>query len=287
MNTNEIAIATNEMPTIPATTMAGIGSFRAVTDIITPEIAFTVDRAAVRNDFTGKTIPKVFANYRTDTGESIGIVKSRYKIFQHTEILSAFQNNYLSKIDRTYIVKHYVNKGRILSKVMFPAHGTGIEKNQALFCLNIKNSYDGSGKLELSGEIVRLICLNGMTRSLYKIGSMVVSHCIRNRVDNNVIDHVYETMAVAKNEYVMLVEGLSARPIVPREQLPESIFPKRLIKRAEETYPIEYGITGKNNAFTQYQSYTRYLSHAPIDQNRVTEKIGQITDFFYNVAIAV
>lgn len=253
--------------------------------LVTDDIDFAVTSAPIINSANGQTIPGFFANYRQDTGESLGIVKSRYKIFQHRDILSAFQEMYIGKItDDNFLVKNELRKGRVLTKVLFPNKTIGFSKNESYLGLTLKNSYDGSSHLEIQAGLMRIICMNGMTRDGYRIGDIQISHTIHRQFIPENMNNIFSTFKTMEGDYVTLVESLSKKPVI--SNLPEKIFSKNLINLARKAWPIEYSISGENNALTQYNAFTRVLSHKNIDPQRIDTLTSTITNFFMTAAIS-
>jgi len=259
--------------------MTNLKKYEKTSSIITQEIDFKVSAIPAKNPISGKDIPGLFINYREDNSEFFGVVKSRYKIFQHTDILKNLQENYFSKISNEYLVKNYLAPGKVYTTVLFPLLSVGKDKETAIPGFSIRNSYDGSSSLLLQALMLKLVCTNGMMRESYSF-DYSFQHSINSEIKENVLEKIYNMVKLASGDYAYLHDNLAQLPAIEKEQLPE-IFSERLQKKAVEVMPIENAISG-NNRWAQYGSFTRVISNKDINPALQENQLRKITDFFYN-----
>ena len=108
----------------------------------------------------GKEIPGVFANVRSDTNESLGIVRSRYNILQNTNAFS-FVDNIVSndEVECKYETAGSLFNGkRVFMLVKLPNQTlAGDEVENYMF---FTNSHDGSSSMMAGITNVRVVCNN-------------------------------------------------------------------------------------------------------------------------------
>jgi hypothetical protein len=116
----------------------------------------------------GNEIPKLRNLIRSDTGESLGTHKSKYKMITHSDAVNSIMDSIQeSKISTDYEVKSHTadNGAKMRLEVLFndiklkdPEVNSYIQ-----YRVQAYNSYDGSWAFQQSAEGIRLWCLNGCT----------------------------------------------------------------------------------------------------------------------------
>jgi|TARA_R110000822_G_scaffold112282_2_gene243193 hypothetical protein len=119
-------------------------------------------------DMRGNEIPKLRNLIRSDTGESLGTHKSKYKMITHSDAVNSIMDSIQeSKISTDYEVKSHTadNGAKMRLEVLFndiklkdPEVNSYIQ-----YRVQAYNSYDGSWAFQQSAEGIRLWCLNGCT----------------------------------------------------------------------------------------------------------------------------
>jgi len=119
-------------------------------------------------DMRGNEIPKLRNLIRSDTGESLGTHKSKYKMITHSDVVNSIMDSIQeSKISTDYEVKSHTadNGAKMRLEVLFndiklkdPEVNSYIQ-----YRVQAYNSYDGSWAFQQSAEGIRLWCLNGCT----------------------------------------------------------------------------------------------------------------------------
>ena len=119
-------------------------------------------------DMRGNEIPKLRNLIRSDTGESLGTHKSKYKMITHSDVVNSIMDSIQeSKISTDYEVKSHTadNGAKMRLEVLFndiklkdPEVNSYIQ-----YRVQAYNSYDGSWAFQQSAEGIRLFCLNGCT----------------------------------------------------------------------------------------------------------------------------
>jgi len=119
-------------------------------------------------DMRGNEIPKLRNLIRSDTGESLGTHKSKYKMITHSDVVNSIMDSIQeSKISTDYEVKSHTadNGAKMRLEVIFndiklkdPEVNSYIQ-----YRVQAYNSYDGSWAFQQSAEGIRLWCLNGCT----------------------------------------------------------------------------------------------------------------------------
>ena len=115
----------------------------------------------------GKEIPNVFVNVRSDTNESLGVVKSRYNVLQNTDAFNfiddIIQNN--SDVECRYETAGSLFNGRrVFMLVRLPDQklvGDDVE-NYMFFT----NSHDGTSALLAGITNVRVVCNNTLQMAI-------------------------------------------------------------------------------------------------------------------------
>lgn len=108
----------------------------------------------------GVLIPNYFANVRTDTNESLGIVTNKYKICQNTEAFD-FVDDIMGQKD---IPVKYESCGSLFNgrKIWLLARLEDRmvlgDKTECYMCF--ENSHDGKGAIKIFGTSVRVVCNN-------------------------------------------------------------------------------------------------------------------------------
>ena len=119
-------------------------------------------------DMRGNEIPKMRNLIRTDTGESLGTHKSKYKPITHSDAVNSIMDSIKqSDISSDYSVKKHVadNGAKMRLEVLFnDIMLEDAEVNDYIqYRVQAYNSYDGSWAFQQSAEGFRLWCLNGCT----------------------------------------------------------------------------------------------------------------------------
>ena len=119
-------------------------------------------------DMRGNEIPKLRNLIRSDTGESLGTHKSKYKMITHSDAVNSIMDSIQeSKISTDYELKSHTadNGAKMRLEVLFndiklkdPEVNSYIQ-----YRVQAYNSYDGSWAFQQSAEGIRLWCLNGCT----------------------------------------------------------------------------------------------------------------------------
>ena len=119
-------------------------------------------------DMRGNEIPKMRNLIRTDTGESLGTHKSKYKPITHSDAVNSIMDSIKqADISSDYSVKTHVadNGAKMRLEVLFnDIMLEDPEVNDYIqYRVQAYNSYDGSWAFQQSAEGFRLWCLNGCT----------------------------------------------------------------------------------------------------------------------------
>jgi len=248
-------------------------------NVITPNIDFAVKPKPVV--VGGRTVDGYQAAVRVDTGETLAINGSRYKIVDHRKNIELVAKA-LQRVSPDFQVKHTVENARIYSR--FTLTQEGLLPNDriegATLALDLQNSYDGSLMFGFAFSVWRQVCSNGMfgfrtekrARRLHTAGINV----------NSLIKGITPAIIAYKNDYTKLYSTLKDKTVIPTEKLEEK-FTQKLISQARENYAREYAITKTHNAWTQLNSFTRSLSHDDkISEGHRQELSRQVTALFLN-----
>jgi len=238
--------------------------------IITPSINWGTYMAPVHTKINGKMVELPNKSIiRDDTHKPIGLVSDRYQMVDHREnIWSAAEA--LMKLTNKFDVWHRVEKGRIYSRLTI--NNMPIMKNVknegAKIALDIYNSYDKTRAFEISFSVWRQVCSNGMM-GFAKVSGMRKIHTAKIKTAE-VVDKLNEGIKYYQKEYQEFFKKLRANKPMEREQL-EELFKDRLVKEAREAYKLEYTTTKRHDLWTQYNAFTRVISH----NDKVKEKYRQ------------
>jgi hypothetical protein len=245
-------------------------------------VNFEVDMRPALVSWKGESVavPERFVTVRTDTGEPLGVVGGRYKVHQHKEAILRTATE-VEKLTDNYTVKHVVEGANIYSDFQFPEISlmTGVPHEDVLFGMKLWNNHDGMHILLFQFYGMRLVCTNGM-RHFMGIEQLKKAHVKSVSLDNL---HVQLPDIIKAHQigYAEMFNKLADKPMIPGELIEEQL-PPRLTKKAGEAYPEEYAVTKRKDAWTQYQAYTRVISHAENQEVWRNNMSKIVTNFFLN-----
>jgi hypothetical protein len=230
-------------------------------DVITKEIDFNVEQVPSFIQYNGKTVQtNEFVTVRTDTGMPISSVGSRYQVLDHKKaILVAAEA--LNRITQDWSVTHRVETGRIYSRFTINNEDLmpTVRSEGAKLALEVKNSYDGSQSFGIDFSVWRKICSNGMMGFAREAGIRRV-HTASLEVNDRLVKGIVTAMQNTKEKYETFYRTLSEKPVISKEVL-ETVFTDKLIKLARQGYRTERSFVGTDSAWTQYNSFTRAITH--------------------------
>lgn len=116
-----------------------------------------------QDDGSFQTIPDRRSVVRTDTGQSLSVVSSRYALISHQEILNTIRNA-IAPLDLGPIPQGiYVDRGgaRMRALFKFPSLEQPVIRNDCICpCLKIQNTYDGTSRISIHIGAFRFVCTN-------------------------------------------------------------------------------------------------------------------------------
>lgn len=125
----------------------------------------------------GTAVPRKKANIRSDTGELLGVVGSKYKVIDYRDgvvlpALKALENSGLDLTDSSARVEFAENGGRMLSVISLPAHTTSFklpsknkkkrEDDVSQLQMLLRSGHDAVYPVDVRPGAIRMACLNGM-----------------------------------------------------------------------------------------------------------------------------
>jgi hypothetical protein len=245
-------------------------------------VNFKVDSTPAIALIKGKRVevPDRFVTYRTDNGQPLEVLGSRYKVIQHTDALLEI-DKVVSKVSKRYTVNHKIEGSRIYSIFdLLDCEVLPDSKEVGRLRLNCLFSYDGQRSHQGTISVYRKICSNGM----YGFASEYVlkkSHC-KTLLDLETVHKVLGNMLkVHRESYTKLYKVLKDSPVIKANKL-EKHLAKKIVKESREQYPIERKLIGKDSAWTQYQSLTRVISHGKMQENYRLLLSRTVSNLFMN-----
>lgn len=109
----------------------------------------------------GKKLPGVFAVSRVDENEVLGIVRSKYKVFQNRDAFS-FTETLLKNGDVQLVSAGQDRGGSVVFIVYRMAETVVVNGDEFEIYLVMRTTHDGSGAITVDVMPVRIICGNGM-----------------------------------------------------------------------------------------------------------------------------
>jgi len=257
-------------------------------DVITKDVDFAVREKPVRVSVGGKyaSADGYRAMVRQDTGEILAINGSRYKTVDHRKNLILVAKA-LGKITTDFTVKHVVENARIFSRFTIESDEIlpGVGGEASRIAIESYNSYDGSRSWEIGFSVWRKICSNGMYGFAREL-SLRKQHT-RALKTETLVKNLGQALVAYKKAYVEFYEALKGKKMIPDENL-EKTFTAKLIKSARDSFQREIRITKEEDAWTQYNSFTRSITHDPkISEQYRQELHKQLASLFlgfYNIA---
>lgn len=117
------------------------------------------------SDKRGQLITDKFATYRTDTGQVLGIVGSKYTVIQNTEIFSFF-DTLVDKGEAIYETAGCLGNGEVIFITAKLPKDIIVGKDVINQYLLITTSHDGSGTLKILFTPTRVVCQNTLNFAL-------------------------------------------------------------------------------------------------------------------------
>jgi len=115
------------------------------------------------DDGSFQTIPHRRSVERTDTGQSLSVVSSRYALVSHQEILDTIRNAIAPLALGPVPQGIYVDRGgaRMRALFKFPSLEQSVVRNDSICpCLKIQNTYDGTSRISIHIGAFRFVCTN-------------------------------------------------------------------------------------------------------------------------------
>jgi predicted heme/steroid binding protein len=224
---------------------------------------------------------------RTDTNEMIGIVGGRYKVVDHKRSIEQ-TGEAISRFSPNYSVSHNVEGGRVFTKFKLEDLRAfdGNQNEQAYIAVNLYNSYDRSISQVVSFSVWRMVCSNGM----YGFANEFRERKLHTQSLNiaKMTEHLESSIESYLKKYENFQQQLVGKKIIKAEIL-EKTLGERLVKNARDNYRVEKAITGVDDAWTQYNAFTRTITHNDkISESRRQELSRTVSSLFLaNAVVAV
>ena len=234
--------------------------------------------ALMERNGVAQPIPNRFATYRADTQEPLGVVGRRYKVHQHTDTIVKTAQ-IISKFTDNYSVNNWVEGARVYSRFMLNDIGvlTNVKNEDARLGIDLLNAHDGSRMVQLDVSMWRLVCTNGMRRFV-KEHSLKKMH-VKGVTLTSIFTGLPSIVSAYKDGYTLMYNKLKDEKPIGKELI-EKTFTERLIKHARDNYKLEYAITKQHTAWTQYQAFTRTITHGKFQENRKIELSTILSNLF-------
>lgn len=248
--------------------------------LLLKDVDFKVGMKPALMERNGKAqpIPNRFATYRMDTEEPLGVVGRRYKVHQHTDTILATAQ-IINKFTANYTVKNKVENARIYTRFMLQDIGvlSNVVNEDARLGIDLLNAHDGSRMVQLDVSMWRLVCSNGMRRFV-KEHTLKKLH-VKGVTLKNLFVGLPNIVQAYKDGYSNLYNRLSNEKPLDKEII-EKTFTERLVKHARENYIQEYAITKQHTAWTQYQAFTRTITHSKFQENHKMDLSQVLSNLF-------
>lgn len=213
------------------------------------EVLFPVEMMPITRNGRPTKRNKIF---RPDTGETIAIVSNQYTLITNSDIdniiremfnvniTDSFSDGFISKFNyKVDTVQGEVSKGDVVQMM-----------------IAVENSYDGSRKLKISLDALRLACINGMiigetvyeakylhkSRSVSSILEEIqVSISNADKLFNNVISKLksLKNKKLTEEDKIEIVKRLASFP----KYIHEPIFNKLISNKNETMYDVYNVVT--------------------------------------------
>lgn len=233
----------------------------------------------------GQIVKDYQANVRSDNGEVLGIVGSRYEIVQNKEAFSFLDGMVQNGME--FVAGNIASnkaRGWILGKL----DGFSLMNDEVTPYIMFSNSYDGSSGIKLAVCMLRTWCSNGCS---YLIPNVDFTWSIKHtRNANNKLELAQgNILRIGKyqNAFAEQMEILSQRRLPSIEELAEYLFPmpKEITNRTElnilnqrnmlmDIYNTKDDIAQfKGSLYGGYMAVTDFASHAePLRQSQTYEE---------------
>ena len=231
---------------------------------------------------------------RTDTGQALGIHKSKYVPVSHEKVVDTVMDTVEKlKCGTTYTKIEVFEDGKKLrGQVYFddvsiePAVGDIIG-----YTLDFRNSYDGTWKLQLSGEGKRMWCLNTMTHGI-KLSDNCIKHTISANVEgtSEKLKRAMYLFHESEDEYKQMIESKQSKQ--EAQELLERYLCRMPTKSGNpKTNDVQLEIVSRQlederkvlggNKWATYNTATHWATHTPKgdnDRKRNESIVGRLND---------
>jgi phage/plasmid-like protein (TIGR03299 family) len=153
----------------------------------------------------GQEVPRHFATVRTDTNDVLGVVGSRYEIFQNRNGLSLL-DAIVGVKDAIYHTAGALGKGEkvwLLAKLPGYVRTIGDDVTEKYILLS--NSHDGSSPIEIMFTPIRVVCQNTLNVALKNFSKRA---SLRHTLNVGAkIDEVREVLGIVSQQYSIFEEA--------------------------------------------------------------------------------
>ncbi len=194
---------------------------------------------AYNNDYDLCEIPEKFATVRTDTGQVLGIVGPKYRVFQNREALQMMDRITMDPAGPKYETAGTLWGGsKFWALARMPQYLEVADGDAVAPYLLLSNSHDGSSSVDVRFTPIRVVCNNTLSMALSQKSAK--AHRMRHTVGLAwKAEEVQDALGIIRHEFAATVETYRALAATEptREQIETvltKLFPDTKSDRAKK-----------------------------------------------------
>tara|TARA_R100000808_G_scaffold20548_1_gene44403 strand:+ start:720 stop:1634 length:915 start_codon:yes stop_codon:yes gene_type:complete len=226
---------------------------------------------------------------RADTNDVLGIVKSRYTPQPYSALweplIDGLCASELDLSEATATFRSVRDGAAMLADITLKNYNYDkIVGEPTALALRVRNSVDGTTKYEVSARILRLACLNGMTRvsestsarfmhtagtDPERIGKVASEWPLALEQDAHLFNHMRQVPVSVETAQTFLAKNLCFTRTRTKVKTNEKWLNRMMA--THDSYRASIG----DNGYAFYNTLTHYGTHVDTDSGRQTTDVGQ------------